>query len=134
MANQTKIDIAAGGLLESNDGDTLQIAIIHRGRYDDWTLPKGHIEGGETIEEAAIREVEEETGCRGEIIEIVNPVAYLVNRQPKIVVFYRMALLERGELKPNEEVSAVKWMSPTSAQRQLTYDIERSLIADTYGV
>lgn len=133
MPTSNTIITAAGGLIESRDDDVLTIAVIHRDRYDDWTLPKGHIEEGETIEEAAIREVEEETGCRGEIIEIVRPLSYLVKNQPKIVVFYRMALVERGDLKPNDEVSMVKWMKPVDAVGRLTHRIERELIADIYG-
>lgn len=134
MPTPNKIITAAGGLIEARDDEVLTIAVIHRDRYDDWTLPKGHVEEGETIEEGAIREVEEETGCRGEIIEIVRPLSYLVKKQPKIVVFYRMALVERGELKPNDEVSMVKWMTPADAVSQLTHRIERRLIADVYGL
>ncbi len=134
MPDTTAIDIASGGLLESDDEGALRIAVIHRDRYEDWTLPKGHPEEGETIEQAAIREVEEETGSRGEIIEIVPPIAYLANRQPKIVVFYRMALVERKEFTPNEEVSELRWIAPSEASGLLTYGIERRLIADVYGV
>ena len=129
---QTVIDVAAGGLLESGDGDNLRIAMIRRSRYDDWTLPKGHLDPGETIEQAALREVEEETGCIGEIIEIVEPVSYLVKGQPKIVVFFRMKLLEEHPLQPNDEVSEVRWMSPQDALTLATYDNDRSLIASAY--
>lgn len=133
MAKKTKIIATAGGLLESRHDDALRIAVIYRERHDDWTLPKGHIEDGETIEDAAIREVEEETGCRGEVIEIVRPVAYLVNHQPKIVVFYRMAVIERGDFTPNEEVSAVMWLKPEEALAQLSYEVDRALVAEVYG-
>ncbi len=134
MPESTTIDVASGGLLESRDSADLQIAVIHRSRYDDWTLPKGHLEAGETIEQAAIREVEEETGCRGEIIEIVPPIAYLVNGQPKIVVFYRMRLVERGEFTPDDEVSSVEWMKPAEALERLTHRVECNLVAGAYSL
>ena len=132
MPEPTSIDIAAGGLLESGNGAELMLAVVHRSRYNDWSLPKGHLETGETLEEAALREVEEETGCTGKIIELVPPVAYLSNGQPKIVVFYRMKLVKRGDFKPNEEVSRIEWLSLTDAVNRLTYTGERELVASVY--
>ncbi len=128
----TTIDVAAGGLLESTDDGELRIALVHRIKHDDWTIPKGHLDKGETIEEAAVREVEEETGCIGRIIEIVQPVAYLVKSRPKIVVFYRMALIEQRELKPNKEVDIVEWLKPTDALERLSYQTDRGLVTRVY--
>ena len=129
MPEPTKIDVAAGGLLERGHGDSLRIAVIHRGRYDDWTLPKGHLEEGETLEQAAVREVLEETGCTGEITGIVQPGAYLVSGQPKIVVFYRMRLVHEGQFKPDDEVSGIEWMTPSEACSKLTYASDRQVVA-----
>ncbi len=134
MPETTKIIIAAGGLLGSHEDDVLRIAVIYRGRYDDWTLPKGHIEDGEAVEDAAIREVEEETGCLGEIIEIVRPVSYLAKGQPKIVVFYRMSLVKCEEFTPNDEISGVKWLTLDEALSQLSFDVDRALVTDVYSV
>ena len=134
MPEPTSVDVSAGGLLESGDGAELVIALIHRSRYSDWSLPKGHPEAGETLEMAALREVDEETGCTGEIIELVRPIAYLANGQPKIVVFFRMRLVKRGEFKPSEEVSRVEWLSPADALARLTYADERGLVASVYSV
>lgn len=134
MPTPTTIDIAAGGLVESDDGGEIKIAVIYRPRHDDWSLPKGHVDAGESLEEAALREVLEETGCTAEISEIVPPVSYLVNGQPKIVVYYRMKLIEQGELVPNEEVSDVEWLSPAEAKDRFAYDSERNLLTAVYGV
>jgi len=132
MPEPTIVDITAGGLLERGAGKSLQIAVVHRGRYDDWTLPKGHLENGETIEQAAIREVLEEAGCRGEIVEIVQPGAYLVSDQPKIVVFYRMRLVHEGQFKPDDEVSGIEWMTPSEACSKLTYASDQRVVAEAY--
>ncbi len=134
MPEPARIDVAAGGLLEIGEGADLRIAIIFRPRYNDWTLPKGHVDPGETLEAAALREVLEETGCKAEIIEIVQPISYLVKGQPKIVVFYRMKLIERGELLPNEEVAEVRWVRPQDAISQLTNRTDRALIQSSYSV
>src|ERR671920_1716165 len=64
---------AAGGVVVRADG---RIAVIHRPRYDDWSLPKGKLDGDETFEQGALREVEEETGIRGRIIEELSPTRY----------------------------------------------------------
>ena len=127
-----EIDVAAGGLLEATENGALKIAVIHRPRHDDWTIPKGHLEQGETIKEAAIREMEEETGCVGEIVEILRPVAYLVNGHPKIVVMYRMKLIRKGEFTPGEEVSEVAWMTPAESLSALTYETDRNLVSGAY--
>jgi 8-oxo-dGTP pyrophosphatase MutT (NUDIX family) len=132
MPEPTIVDITAGGLLERGNGNSLQIAVIHRGRYKDWTLPKGHLEEGETLEQAAIREVLEETGCTGEITGIVQPGAYLVSGQPKISVFYRMRLIHEGQFKPDAEVSNITWMTPSEARNKLTYASDRRVVADAY--
>jgi 8-oxo-dGTP pyrophosphatase MutT (NUDIX family) len=133
MPEPTTIDIAAGGLLESGDNADLKIAVVHRPRYEDWSLPKGHPENGEPLEEAALREVKEETSCLGKIVELMQPTAYLAYGQPKIVVFFRMKLLEIGALEPTGEVSDIEWLSPADALTRLTYPAERDLVASTYG-
>lgn len=134
MPETTLIDVAAGGLLESGEGDGLKIAVVYTPRYDEWALPKGHIDPGETLEEAALREVEEETGCRAEIIEIVQPVAYLVKGQPKIVVFYRMRALDPSGFVPNEEITELLWLSPREAIAKLRHRQHQELVAKVYGV
>ncbi len=131
-SKKTRIDVAAGGLIEDISDGSLRIAIVKRFKYDDWSLPKGHLDRGESIEEAAIREVEEETGCKGEIISIIDPLSYLVRGQPKIVVYYRMALVERNPFKPDDEIAAVQWVTPDEAVEVMTYSIERDLVSRIY--
>lgn len=133
MINPTTVDIAAGGLLEHRSGDELRIAVVYRPKHDDWTLPKGHLDPGETLEQAALREVEEETGCRGEIVEIVQPNAYLVKKRPKIVAYYRIKLVGSPDFRPNDEVSEMLWLTPGEAVDKLTYEVDRDLVSRTYA-
>ncbi len=135
MPKPITVDIAAGGLVESvgNDGE-LEIALIYRPRHTDWSLPKGHLDKGESLEEAAVREVLEETGCEAEIIEIVPPLSYLVNGRPKIVVYYRMKLIGARVFRANDETTDMIWLSPASAAEKLDYEGDRSLVRTVYGV
>jgi 8-oxo-dGTP diphosphatase len=134
MPKPTRIVVAAGGLLESGEGDDLKIALINRSRRRDCSLPKGHVQAGETLEEGAIREVLEETGCTGEVIEVVQPISYLVRDRPKIVVYFRMKLVKQGELEPNDEVESVTWASPREAVAILSYWQDKKLVVGTYGL
>ena len=134
MSRPTTLDIAAGGLVESDDSDNIKIAVIYRPKHDDWSLPKGHLDKGETIEEAALREVKEETGCDAEIVEIVPPLAYLVKNRPKVVVYYRMKLVGSAKFRVNDEVSDMDWLTPRKAVKRLDHEGDRELVRTVYGV
>jgi 8-oxo-dGTP diphosphatase len=118
---------AAGGIVVRADG---RIAVIHRPRYDDWSLPKGKLDGDETFEQGALREVEEETGIRGRILEELSPTRYRDRKgRDKIVRYYRMAL--DGEplaFAPNDEVDELRWLTPAEARGVLSYEHDRSLV------
>jgi 8-oxo-dGTP diphosphatase len=115
---------AAGGVLV-RDG---QVALVHRPKYDDWSLPKGKLEEGETWEDAALREVWEETGIRAALREELSPVEYTDPKgRPKTVRYWRMEPLE-GEFAPNSEIDELRWMPADEAARCLTYDHDRELV------
>lgn len=115
---------AAGGVVE-RDG---RIAVVHRPRYDDWSLPKGKLDRGERFEQAALREVEEETGLRCALGDELEPVRYQDNRgRPKIVRYWRMTVLD-GAFTPNDEVDELRWVEPDRAARLLTYGHDRDLV------
>jgi 8-oxo-dGTP diphosphatase len=118
---------AAGGLVVRPDG---RIAVIHRPRYDDWSLPKGKLEDGESFETGALREVEEETGIRGRIVEELTPTRYVDRKgRDKLVRWYRMDL--DGEplaFAPNDEVDELRWLTPAEARGLLSYEHDRSLV------
>ena len=115
---------AAGGIIE-RDG---LIAVVHRPRYDDWSLPKGKLDRGESWEQAALREVREETGLVCELGAELKRVRYRDLRgRPKTVRYWRMTVLE-GEFTANEEVDELRWLGRADAVALLTYRHDRELV------
>jgi 8-oxo-dGTP diphosphatase len=116
---------AAGGVVTTRDG---RVLLVHRPRYDDWTLPKGKLDPGETFEEAALREVREETGLRCRLIEELPATRYEVGGRPKIVRYWHMEPEAEGEFVPNDETDELRWLSPDEALSLLTYDRDREVV------
>jgi 8-oxo-dGTP diphosphatase len=117
---------AAGGLVERDDG---RIAVVHRPRYDDWSLPKGKLDDGETWEQAALREVHEETGVRAELGEELPSDSYTDNKgRPKTVRWWRMRTVGDDGFAPDDEVDELRWVTPEEAATLLSYDHDRRLV------
>jgi 8-oxo-dGTP diphosphatase len=118
--------LAAGGLLVRDDG---RLAVVHRPRYDDWSLPKGKLTDGESFEDGAVREVEEETGVRGRIVGELDPASYLDRKgREKLVRWYRMDVDgDPGDFVPNDEVDELRWLTPGEALGLVSYDHDRAL-------
>jgi 8-oxo-dGTP diphosphatase len=122
---------AAGGLVV-RDG---RVLLVHRPRYDDWAFPKGKLEDGESWEDAAAREVEEETGVRCDVGDYVGSTHYPVRDGLKEVRYFRMET--DADPRPCNEVDAVRWATPDEARVLLSYDYDRRLlqeVSDTTGV
>jgi 8-oxo-dGTP pyrophosphatase MutT (NUDIX family) len=124
---------AAGGVLwRQADGSGVEIAIIHRPKYDDWTLPKGKLADGEDFVEAALREVFEETGYRVRLGAALGEVGYTKTNsdgvpRPKVVRYWAMEALS-GEFAPNKEVDELRWQSIDGAADVLTRDSDREIL------
>ena len=121
---------AAGALLwrESNER-TIEIALIHRPKYDDWTLPKGKIEEGETALQCAHRELIEETGIKASFTRQLGNVEYEESGQRKRVIFWSaQCALDASTFIPNEEVDVLKWLAPDQALAKASHDSDRQMI------
>jgi 8-oxo-dGTP diphosphatase len=119
--------LAAGGIV-TRDGGELEVLVVHRPRYDDWSFPKGKLANGETDEECALREVEEETGLRCELGAELGSTSYLDGRgRPKRVRYWLMSPAG-GELAFRHEVDAARWVSVAEARELLTYEHDSQLL------
>ncbi len=120
---------AAGGVVLRPGEEGCEVCVVHRPRYGDWTLPKGKLEPDETFEDAALREVEEETGLRCELGRELASTHYIDGKgRPKIVRYWLMEVLG-GEFEPNDEVDELRWMTAHEAVEALTYERDRELVA-----
>ena len=123
--NPEDADVLAAGGLVLRDGE---VAVVHRPRYDDWSLPKGKLDEGEDFEEAALREVWEETGLHCRIDSALGDTNYTDRKdRAKLVRYYRMTP-ESGEFEPNDEVDELRWLPPAEAEDLLTYDFDKELV------
>ena len=118
---------AAGGVVWRDDSGPLRIAVIHRDRYDDWSLPKGKLNHGESRLSAAVREVHEETGAVVVATRRLIETAYLVDDVPKTVQFWAMRY-RSGEFTRNSEVDDLRWLPLPEARTALTHDVDRSVL------
>ena len=129
MPNESAVIRAAGGLLWRRSGEVYRLAVVHRVRYDDWSLPKGKLKRGEPWPEAALREVCEETGSRARLLAFAGALAYQTSRGPKVVRFWHMlAEGEMGVPKDPTEIADVAWLTVDEARERLQYEVERALV------
>ena len=105
-----------------------RIALVHRPRYDDWTLPKGKLDPAESFEQAAVREVEEETGLRGRPVRELPAISYKVGDRDKIVRYWLMDVENDGPFVPNDETDELRWVPVDDAMQLLTYDRDRDVL------
>lgn len=119
---------AAGGVVRRAGPDGEEVLLVHRPRYGDWTFPKGKAHPGETDEETALREVEEETGLACVLGDELPSTRYRDSRErPKIVRYWTMRV-ESGSFEPHREVDEVRWVARRQAEATLSYDRDHDVI------
>jgi 8-oxo-(d)GTP phosphatase len=117
----SRVDVrAAGAVLWRSAGRGVEIAVVHRPRYDDWSFPKGKLDRGEKMPFTAAREVAEETGVRARLGPVLGDVHYAVPEGDKHVRYWAAEAVE-GEFAVNAETDALRWVSPAEAAGLLSY-------------
>jgi 8-oxo-dGTP diphosphatase len=110
-------------VLWHDSGSGVEIAVVHRPRYDDWSLPKGKLEPGETVTAAAVREVREETGSQCVLGRHLRTVRYRVAAGPKVVDYFSARAVE-GVFQANDEVDELRWLPVDEAESLLSYEAD----------
>jgi 8-oxo-dGTP diphosphatase len=115
---------AAGAVVRRNGG----VMLIHRPKYDDWTFPKGKLEEGESFEDAVAREVQEESGWRGDLGAELDTKRYKDSKgRDKLVRWWEMWARVREPWEPNDEVDDIMWVPLSEVDALLTYELDREL-------
>jgi 8-oxo-dGTP diphosphatase len=129
VARLSKVVLAAGGVVwRRNQNGELEVLLVHRPKYDDWTLPKGKLDDGESAEDAALREVEEETGFSVDLGEELPATDYHDRYgRPKNVRYWVMHITGGG-FSPNREVDEVRWLPVEAAKEALSYPRDREVL------
>lgn len=130
MAPVARIE-AAGGVLwrAALGGAGVEVALVHRPKYDDWSLPKGKLEDGEHVLAAAVREVTEETGYVGVPGRPLGEIRYLRDGDTKRVRYWAMTA-ESGAFVPSDEVDQLMWLPAKEGQRFLIADRDRRILTE----
>ena len=126
--------VAAGGVLWRGDPSDPEVALVHRPKYDDWSLPKGKAKPGEHLLVTALREVTEETGYRPRIGPYLTTLQYRVtsggSSSNKVVTYWSMRCAE-GSFQASSEVDEMEWLPLDGAHTRLTSDLDRDVL-DTF--
>lgn len=119
---------AAGGIVMRDNGGELEVLVVHRPHRSDWSFPKGKMDDGETLEQTATREVEEETGFRCRLLERLPEVRYVDGKsREKLVVYWTMEIMH-GAFEANDEVDTLGWFTLPAAARVLSYERDVELL------
>ena len=126
---------AAGGLVRRDGPDGPEVLVVHRLRQDDWSLPKGHVDPGETADEAALREVAEETGVSCALVTGLGATSYLGPLGPKRVTWFLMRPVagDPAARPPDDEVDVARWTPLAALEDVLTYPSDLALVRAALG-
>lgn len=126
---------AAGGVVTRRSAeDALEVLLVHRGHYGDWTIPKGKVEEGETDEVCAVREVEEEAGVRCRLLDELPSVRWRDRfDRPKVARYWRMEALDPSAARARNEVDEVAWLPVPAAIERLSYERDAEVLRPLVG-
>jgi 8-oxo-dGTP pyrophosphatase MutT (NUDIX family) len=119
---------AAGGVVWHEGPRGPRLALVHRPSRGDWSLPKGKLDEGEAWQDAALREIAEETGCEARLTRFAGAKLFLDRRVPKLVIYWHMRVTREGVLADDQEVDEVAWLSPREALSRLDHWSDRRLL------
>lgn len=119
---------AAGAVLYRMEARTPLCAVVHRPRYDDWSLPKGKVDPGESLPVTAVREIEEETGFVATVQSRIATTAYPLKENIRKEVTYWSALAHDGEFESNSEVDELRWLTVEEAKGLVSYGLDRKVL------
>jgi 8-oxo-dGTP pyrophosphatase MutT (NUDIX family) len=125
--------LAAGGIVHRRaDDGAVEVLVIHRPKYEDWTLPKGKLDKGETAEQAAVREVEEETGIKATLGARAGSNEYYDRhgRSKRVDYWLMEPDVVPDEFTPNDEVDEIRWLPIDGLRDLLTHDHDAELVED----
>lgn len=123
---------AAGGVVVEGTGSDRRVAVIHRPKWDDWSLPKGHREKDESLVGCALREVAEETGLHCRVIGEPVEIRYVDDHaRAKRVTYWLMEPLT-GSFAPNAEVDRMRWLERSDAAKLLSYEQDRWVLTQLW--
>jgi len=122
---------AAGGIVTQVRADVIFVLMVYRGKFADWSLPKGKVKRGEADQDAALREVQEETGLQCTLGDEAGSMHY-VNRagQPKVSRYWLMAIECPGRLRFDNEVDAARWFTLSQARNAATRSGDRDFLTE----
>src|SRR6185312_5217147 len=118
---------AAGGIIQRVSASGDEVLLVLRKHQQDWTLPKGEVRDAESFQEAALREVREETGCECQLGNYMGTISYSDHGTPKVVMFWRMTVVTEGKISDTEEIEDALWLPTPAAIQKLSHSQEKAL-------
>jgi 8-oxo-dGTP pyrophosphatase MutT (NUDIX family) len=130
MDEQPEVRAAGAAVFRRPGAGIVEWAVIHRPRYDDWSLAKGKLDPGEDFETAAVREVQEEIGVRGTLGAELPSTTYTDHKgRSKLVRYWLMEARGDGAaFQPNDEVDVIRWLPGSQALEVLTYERDQAVL------
>jgi 8-oxo-dGTP diphosphatase len=119
---------AAGGVPWRRRNGHVEVLLIHRPKYDDWSFPKGKNLAGERDEDCAVREVAEETSLQVHLGRDLGTVSYEAKGKPKRVHYWAVSPTNSEDARPANEIDEVTWLDSDEAATRLTYDRDRDVL------